>query len=89
MCQHKILSYAKGTQASRKGPLDGAGDPPSFSEGVVDPAHSLLRSASQFDPTIDKERKLISNLRRNMPVLPDSPECAALRADMEENRLNS
>ena len=26
--------------ASRKGPLDGAGDPPSFSTGVVDPAHS-------------------------------------------------
>ena len=24
-----------------------------------------------------------------MPVLPDSPECAALRADMEGNRLNS
>jgi hypothetical protein len=25
--------------------------------------------ASQFDPVIDKERKLISNLRWNMPVL--------------------
>ena len=24
-----------------------------------------------------------------MPVLSDSPECVALRADMEENRLNS
>ena len=24
-----------------------------------------------------------------MSVLPDSPECAALRADMEGNRLNS
>ena len=24
-----------------------------------------------------------------MPVLSDSPECAALRADMEGNRLNS
>ena len=24
-----------------------------------------------------------------MPVLPDSPECAALRADMEGDRLNS
>ena len=24
-----------------------------------------------------------------MPVLPDSPECAALRANMEGNRLNS
>ena len=26
--------------ASQKGPLDGAGDPPSFSARVVDPAHS-------------------------------------------------
>ena len=24
-----------------------------------------------------------------MPVLPDSPECAALRADMKGDRLNS
>ena len=49
----------------------------------------LLRRASQFDPTIDKERKLISNLRQNMLVLPDSPECAALRADIKGDRLNS
>ena len=26
--------------ASQKGPLDGVGDPPSFSVGMVDPAHS-------------------------------------------------
>ena len=51
--------------------------------------HTPSESTSQFDPTIDKERKIISNLRRNMPVLPDSPECAALRADMEGNLLNS
>ena len=44
-----------------------------------------MRCASQFDPTIDKDRKLISNLRRNMPVLLDSPECVALRADVEGN----
>ena len=31
----------------------------------------------------------MSNLRRNMPVLPDSSECAALRADVEGDRLNS
>ena len=31
----------------------------------------------------------MSNLRRNMPVLPDSPECAAPRADVEGDRLNS
>ena len=35
----EISSHAEGTQASRKGPLDGAGDPPSFSVGMVDPAH--------------------------------------------------
>ena len=27
--------------ASQKGPLDGAGDPPSFSAGVIDPTHSF------------------------------------------------
>ena len=43
----------------------------------------LPRRASQFDPTIDKDRKFISNLGRNVPVLPDSPECVALRADVE------
>ena len=43
----------------------------------------LLRCASQFDPAIDKERKFISNLERNMPMLPDSPVCVALRADMK------
>ena len=36
----EILSRIEGTRASQKGPLDGAGDPPSFSTGVVDPAHS-------------------------------------------------
>ena len=48
---------------------------------------SILRTppegASEFDPVIDKERKFISNFGRNMPVLPDSPECAALRANMK------
>ena len=48
----------------------------------------LPRRASQFDPAID-ERKFISNLGRNVPVLPDSPECVALRADVEGDRLNS
>ena len=36
----EISSHAEGTRASQKGPLDGARDPPSFSAGVVDPAHS-------------------------------------------------
>ena len=49
----------------------------------------LPRRASQFDPTIDEERKFISNLKRNMLVLPDSSECAALRANVEGDRLNS
>ena len=49
----------------------------------------LPRHASQFDPAIDKERKFISNLGRNVPVLPDSPECVALRADIKGDRLNS
>ena len=39
-CRHEISSHAEGTRASQKGPLDGAGDPPSFSAGMVDPAHS-------------------------------------------------
>ena len=39
-CRHGISSHAEDTRASWKGPLDGARDPPSFSAGVVDPAHS-------------------------------------------------
>ena len=31
----------------------------------------------------------MSNLRRNMPVLPDSSEYVALRADVKGDRLNS
>ena len=89
MCRHEISSSAEGTRVSRKGPLDGAGDPPSFSTGMVESYVLLPRRASQFDPTIDKERKLISNLRQNMLVLLDSPEYAALRADMKGDRLNS
>jgi ribonuclease HI len=36
----KFLSHVEDTRATRKGPLDGAGDLLSFSTGVVDPAHS-------------------------------------------------
>ena len=36
----EISSCAEGTRASRKGLLDGARDPPSFSVGMVNPAHS-------------------------------------------------
>jgi hypothetical protein len=39
---------------------------------------SNMRRASQFDPAIDKERKVIINLRWNMsPVVPDSSKYAA------------
>ena len=47
--------------ASRKGLLDGAVDLPSFSVGIIDPAHSSRDMPVNFDPVIDKERKLISN----------------------------
>ena len=36
----EFSSRVEGTRASQKGPLDGAGDPPSFSAGMVDPVHS-------------------------------------------------
>ena len=88
-CRHEILSHAEGTRASRKGPLDGARDPPSFSAGMVDPMHSSRDMPVNLTLQLTSREKLISNLRRNMPVLPDSLECAALRADMEGNRLNS
>ena len=74
---------------SRKGLLDGAVDPPSFSAGMVDPAHSSRDVPVNLTLQLTRREKLISNLRRNILVLPDSPECAALRADMEGNRLNS
>ena len=88
MCQHKISSHAEGTRASRKGPLDGAGDPPSFSAGMVDPTHSSRDVPVNLTLQL-QGGKLISNLRRNMLVLPNSLECAALRANMEGDRLNS
>ena len=36
----EFSSHAEGTRASWKGPLDRAGDPPSFSIGVIDPVRS-------------------------------------------------
>ena len=36
----EFLSHAEGTRASRKGPLDGARDLPSFNAGIIDPVHS-------------------------------------------------
>ena len=32
---------------------------------------------------------ILRNPPETLPVLPDSPECAALRADMQGDRLNS
>ena len=40
VCRHEISSRAEDTRASRKGPLDGAKDLPSFSAGMVDPTQS-------------------------------------------------
>ena len=36
----KFSSHAEDTAASRKGLLNGAVDPPSFSAGMIDPTHS-------------------------------------------------
>ena len=83
------MSRAEGTRASQKGPLDGAGDLPSFSVGMVNPAHSSRDMPVNLTLQLTRREKLISNLRQNMSVLLDSPECAALRANMEGNRLNS
>ena len=88
VCRHKILSRAEGTRASQKGLLDGARDPPNFSVGVVDPTHSSRDVPVNLTLQLTR-REFISNLGQNMPVLPDSPECAALRADMKGDRLNS
>ena len=68
----EFSSRAENTQASRKGPLDGAGDPPSFSAGMVDPTHSSRDVPVNLTLQL-QGGKLISNLRQNMPVLPDSP----------------
>ena len=74
--------------ASRKGPLDSA-DPPSFSAGMVDPAQSSRDVPVNLTLQLTRREKFISNLGQNVPVLPDSPECAALRADMKGDRLKS
>ena len=37
LCRHENVS---GTRASQKGLLDGAGDPPGFNAGMIDPAYS-------------------------------------------------
>ena len=86
--RHGILSRAEDTRASQKGPLDGARDPPSFSIGVVEPAHSSRDVPVNLTLQLTR-REFISNLGQNVPVLLDSPECVALRADMKGDRLNS
>ena len=84
--------------ASRKGPLDGA-DPSSFSAGVVDPARSsrdvpvnltlqlIMRESSSVIK--DGTCRCCQTVPNVLPVLPDSPECTAMRADMKGDRLNS
>ena len=80
MCQHT---------ASLKGLLDGAGDPPGFNAGMIDPVYSSRDVPVNLTLQLTRREKFISNLGQNVPVLPDSPECAALRANVEGNRLNS
>ena len=55
---------------------------------MVDPVHFSRDMPVNLTLQLIRREKLISNLRRNMPVLPDSPECVALRADMKGDRLN-
>ena len=51
---------------------------------MVDPSHS-----SRDVPLNLTLQLTSSNLGQNVPVLTDSPECVALRADMKGDRLNS
>ena len=67
----EFSSRAEDTRASRKDPLDGAGDPSSFSAGVVDPAHSSRDVPVNLTLQLTRREKLINNLRWNIPVLPD------------------
>ena len=82
-CVGMKIRLMPGTRASRKGLLDGAGDLPSFNAGIIDPAHSSRDVPVNSTLQLTRREKLISNLRRDMPMLPNSPECAALRADVE------
>ena len=75
--------------ASRKDLLDRARDPLGFNVGITDPAYSSRDVPVNLTLQLTRREKLISNLRRNMPLLPDSPECVALRANVEGDRLNS
>ena len=74
--------------ASRKGPLDGA-DPPSFSARVVDPTQSSRDMPVNLTLQLTRRESSSVIKGRNVQVLLDSPECAALRADMRGDRLNS
>jgi hypothetical protein len=51
--------------------------------------YEFPKACQSIWPTIDKERKFISNLRWNMLACPDSSKCATSGAARWENRLNS
>ena len=64
----KVMSHHRHTQESREKPR---GADPELSLGLkgdTRPDGRDLEHASQFDPIIDKETRLISNLRWNMPA---------------------
>ena len=62
----KCVSY-RGTRASRKGLLDGAGDPPGFNAGIIDPVYSFRDVPVNLTLQLIR-REFISNLRWNMLV---------------------
>ena len=67
-CRWQKVTGSHRHEASRK-KLRGADPELSLGLGVDTRPDGRDRGcASQFDPIIDKERKLISNLRRNMPA---------------------
>ena len=53
------------------------------------PYEFLPRACQSIWPAIDKERKFISNLRWNMPVLPRQFQVCRFIAARRENQLNS
>ena len=89
MCGHRIfVSVPRTHGASWKGLLDGA-DPPSFNARVVDPTQSSQDMPVNLTMQLTTRESLLIIKGGTVPVLPDSPECAALRADMRGDRLNS
>ena len=75
MCRHKNVD----TRQVRRICLGWARRSAWLQRRVSRPCVFLTRRASQFDPTIDKERKFISNLRWNMPVCAQTVQSVPLQ----------